>query len=83
MNEEQDLCAETASEENHNPNTPMPMGIGISVGGHHSVQIQRAENGFIVTVGCKTFISKDWLEVSSKLQDYWKNPRKAEKELYK
>lgn len=78
MKEEQDMCREEVQV-----NAPLGIGIGgVETRERHSVQITHAENGFIVNIGCKTFISKDWLELSSKLQDYWKDPRKAEKSFY-
>ncbi len=75
MREEQNVCREGLQAN---------VGLENTVAGdRQTVSIQYAENGFIVTVGCKIFVAKEWLEVSSKLQGYWENPRKAEKELYK
>ena len=42
------------------------------------VTIGLAENGFIVNIGCKTFVSKDWQEVSDGLKLYFENPKEAE-----
>ena len=47
--------------------------------GCYEVQIAKCENGFIVRVGCKTFISKEWEEVSLGLAEYWKDPVNAKK----
>lgn len=65
-----------------------PLGAGRLVGGgpapdcgpyREEARIQAVENGFIVRVGCKTFVSKDWAEISQGLEEYWKDPRQAEK----
>jgi hypothetical protein len=49
--------------------------------GWYTVQITKAENGFIVRVGCKTFVFMDWSMVSTALDLYWRDPKKAV-ELY-
>ena len=46
-------------------------------------KIRRVANGFIITVGCKTFVSKDWDEVATGLGEYWENPAVAEKKFCK
>jgi hypothetical protein len=46
---------------------------------YREVKILRADNGFIVCVGCKTFVAKEWSEVVLGLEDYWKDPYEAEK----
>ncbi len=43
----------------------------------YPVEITRAHNGFIVRVGCKTFVSKQWSEVAIELGAYYANPSKA------
>lgn len=43
------------------------------------VEIRRADNGFIVKVGCKVLVAKTWDEASKGLALYWKSPAKAEK----
>lgn len=45
--------------------------------------IRRVANGFIITVGCKTFVSKNWDEVVAGLGEYWENPPAAEKKFCK
>lgn len=47
------------------------------------VNIKKAVNGFIVKVGCATFVSKEWSEVSEALQKYWNDPIATEKEYMK
>jgi len=47
--------------------------------GTQDVTIRKASNGFIVTVGCKTFVAKTWEEVSTGLKLYFNDPAAAEK----
>jgi hypothetical protein len=49
----------------------------------HSVTINPVYNGFIVKVGCKTLVSKDWKEISDGLAEYWQDPAAAEKKFCK
>ena len=53
-------------------NVPMP--------GEVIVGIERVENGFMVAVGCKRFVGRDWDEVSFGLKMYYEDPKKAMKE---
>lgn len=46
---------------------------------YHSIHITKAENGFIVKIGCKTFIARSWPEVSNGLELYWTDPKEAKK----
>ena len=45
----------------------------------HPVTIKKVNNGFIVEVGCKTFVSVRWQDVASALANYWTDPNEAEK----
>lgn len=45
----------------------------------HPVKIMKVNGGFIVHVGCQTFVEKDWKELSSKIEEYWNNPIEVEK----
>lgn len=47
------------------------------------VSIIKAENGFIVRCGCKTFVAKEWVEVSEGLALYFTNPEEAQKKYCK
>lgn len=47
------------------------------------VTIHKVENGFLIQVGCKTFVSKDWDEVSRELKKYYDNPADTEAEYCK
>lgn len=47
------------------------------------VIIRKAENGFIVQVGCKTFVAKTWAEASGGLANYFKDPTAARKKYCK
>lgn len=46
---------------------------------YEDVKISKVVNGFIVAVGCKTFVSTSWKEVYTKLGEYWDDPAAAEK----
>ena len=43
------------------------------------ITISKVANGFIVHIGCKTLVGKDWGEVSNGLDLYWVHPEEAEK----
>jgi hypothetical protein len=43
------------------------------------VLIRKVANGFILSIGCQTFVAKTWDEAADGLRDYYKNPREAEK----
>ena len=43
------------------------------------IHITKVANGFIINIGCKTFIAKTWLEASTGLAEYWIDPMQAEK----
>jgi len=43
------------------------------------VTIRKCANGFIVTVGCSTFVAKTWVEASEGIGFYWVNPKEAQK----
>jgi hypothetical protein len=45
--------------------------------------IRSVENGFILEIGCKTFVAKTWKEASDGLGEYWDDPIKAEKKFSK
>jgi hypothetical protein len=48
-----------------------------------SAIIEKVRNGWIVKVGCETFVSQSWKEISEGLDLYWKDPQKAyEKYVY-
>jgi len=47
----------------------------------NEVVITKVSNGFIVRIGCQTFVGKDWDDVSNGLDLYWIHPEKAE-QLY-
>lgn len=46
-------------------------------------QIIKATNGFIVRVGCKVFVAKEWHEVSEGLQLFFKDRNAAIKKYCK
>lgn len=44
----------------------------------HGVSINKVENGFLIAVGCKTFVAKTFEELSEGLALYYKNPKAAQ-----
>jgi hypothetical protein len=48
-----------------------------------SVNIDKATNGFIIKVGCRTFVAKTWKEASTGIGEYWDNPIEAKKKYCK
>ena len=50
---------------------------------YRTVTIDAAENGFVVIIGCKTFVETSWENVSEKLLEYWIDPVAAEKKYCK
>jgi hypothetical protein len=51
--------------------------------GTQAVRIIKVNNGFIITIGCATFVETDWKKVCNALKEYWDDPVKAEKKYYK
>ena len=49
--------------------------------GIYEVIITKAENGFIVRVGCKTFVFNEWSQVAAGLEEYYKDPIAARKKF--
>lgn len=47
------------------------------------VNIKKVENGFIVKIGCKTFVSTSWNEICVEVGAYFANPYKAQEEWNK
>ena len=45
---------------------------------HRTVRINKVANGFIVEVGCKTFVANEWGIVAKALAEYWQDPDLAE-----
>jgi hypothetical protein len=57
----------------------MPMPSTARPGFHQEVVISKVANGFVIRIGCKTFVAKSWAEVAGGLGEYWENPTQAEK----
>lgn len=47
------------------------------------VTIEKVENGFIVRVGCKTFVENDWSVISGGLELYFNDPELARRRYCK
>ena len=50
---------------------------------YKDVRITKVDNGWIVKVGCATFVETDWNKICKALKEYWDDPEKAEKKYYK
>jgi hypothetical protein len=50
---------------------------------YRKVVIKKVHNGWIITIGCATFVETDWKKVCNALKEYWDDPVKAEKKYYK
>ena len=46
----------------------------------YPITIRKVTNGFIVEVGCRTFVKENWRDVVEGITKYWKDPMEAEKE---
>jgi hypothetical protein len=49
----------------------------------YEVHIEKVANGWIVRIGCKTFVSTSWQEITEKLWEYWEDPLTAQKRYCK
>jgi hypothetical protein len=47
--------------------------------GYHKVILSKVVNGWIIKIGCCSFVSNSWEEISQGLKEYYDDPRKAEK----
>lgn len=45
--------------------------------------INEVGNGFIVKIGCKTFVFETWQKAATAIGEYYKDPEKAEKKYLK
>lgn len=45
----------------------------------HGVNVEKVANGFVLRIGCSTFVAKNWEEASTGIADYWKDPVAARK----
>lgn len=61
-------------EQLSEPNRACPTGVR-----WHDVCITRVANGFILHVGCRTFVGTTWEEVSAGLALYWRDPEEAQR----
>lgn len=46
-----------------------------------TVRIDKVANGFILQIGCQTFVAKTWTEASGGLAEYYEDPVAAEKNI--
>jgi hypothetical protein len=45
----------------------------------HDISIKKVNRGFVVTVGCQTFVFEHDKDMFQAMRDYWKDPEAAEK----
>jgi hypothetical protein len=45
----------------------------------HEIKIKKVNRGFIVTVGCQTFVFEQEKELFTAISEYFKDPEKAKK----
>ena len=57
--------------------------IAAAINGNFDVIIKKVENGFIVHVGCKTFVATNWPDVSDGIGLYFTSPDEARKKYCK
>ncbi len=57
---------------------PTPLGMARK-NEWREVGILKVENGYVVHVGCKTFVFEKWVDAIQTISDYWNNPKAAEK----
>jgi len=65
--------------ENPYPNQAVAVGIGPT----QSVVIQQVENGFLVTIGCKSFVFSNMEDVVTGVSMYFRDPEQARKKYCK
>ncbi len=39
--------------------------------------IKKVANGFVLEIGCSTFVAKTWTEAVTGLEEYWSDPEAA------
>lgn len=64
------------------PNTPGNLrayGTVAPAPRHQEVMISKVANGFVLRIGCSTFVAKNWEEASTGIAEYWKDPIAAQK----
>ena len=49
----------------------------------YAVKINKVENGFVVSIGCKTFVSESFKNMVGWLEKYFKDPKITELAFYK
>jgi hypothetical protein len=64
------------------PQTGIPTpAANAAIIGLREVTTRKVANGFIVKIGCQTFVAKTWNEVSLGVAEYWKDPIAAERKF--
>ena len=47
------------------------------------VHIQKVANGYVIKIGCATFVETSWDKVQKGIKEYFDDPEKAKKKYYK
>ncbi len=84
MGEEEKICVEEACEEEicREEIRPMPVGLNDKLA-HYEVNIKQVHNGFIVNVGCQTFVFETFDKMAKYMKMYYDDPQGAYEKHYK
>lgn len=59
------------------PGQPTMAGNLAEIPAWYDVQVKKVSNGFIIQVGCKTFVTKTWDEAAIGIAMYFDDPKAA------
>lgn len=79
MGEEEKICVEEACEEEPIP-VPVDMNSKLA---HYEVNIKHVHNGFIVSVGCQTFVFETFDKMAKYMAIYYDDPQGTYEKHYK
>ena len=76
---QEEVCQEGTYEEEIRP---MPVGLDAKLA-HYDVNIKHVHNGFIVSVGCQTFVFETFDKMAKYMAIYYDDPQGAYEKHYK
>lgn len=79
MGEEEKICVEEACEEEPIP-VPVDMNDKLA---HYEINIKHVHNGFIVSVGCQTFVFETFDKMAKYMAIYYDDPQGTYEKHYK
>lgn len=79
MGEREKICVEEACEEEPIP-VPVDMNDKLA---HYDVNIKHVHNGFIVSVGCQTFVFETFDKMAKYMAIYYNDPQGTYEKHYK